>query len=495
MSSSKHTINDFEVGDYVVFERSFSAADFAAFAKISGDHNPLHHDPEFAAHSRFERPIVPLHLVLAPLSMIAGMVFPGEPSLYLSHEARALIPVSYGEPIRYSARIEAVNESLRVLSVRVLGVLGSQVVLDAAMRVQAQVAEWGSAPALPVRKGAQPALALVTGSSGEIGSAIAYALGRQGWRLLLQVRGDDERRRRLKDLLKRNEFEAEFFVADLAAAKGQAALAKAVADREDIALIVHAASPAPDGPLEELVAVNFSALKELTDAAIPRMLMRQNAAVVLIGSSATEFAQPGWEAYSGAKSMAANLVDKLERSYATYGVRGFTVMPGFVATRFSEAFRGQAPALLPQEVAEAVLSTIADMRRPNNVVMLEPGNQRRGRLGFHTPAVPASPGRGVPLTCSRAEIEEADDNVSQHAAESPVTDVVSRVLGLPGGIDLREAALGITPGWDSLKHIELLLELEAALGIRFGSEEMDAAHHFSALRALCEKKLAEKVRP
>jgi short-subunit dehydrogenase/acyl dehydratase/acyl carrier protein len=495
MNSSMHTINDFEVGDYVVFERSFSGADFGAFSKLSGDQNPLHHNPEFAAGSRFERPIVPLHLMLAPLSMIAGMVFPGEPSLYLSHEARALIPVSYGETIRYSARIEGINTSLRVFSVRVLGVLGAQVVLDAAIRVQAQAAEWSSAPALPVRKGAKPALALVTGATGEIGGAIAHALGRQGWSLLLQDRGDEGRRRHLRDLLTRNELEAEFFAADLAAASGQAELANVVTSREDIALIVHAASPAPDRPLEDLVAVNFSALKKLLDAAMPGMLVRQSAAVVLIGSSATEFTLAGWEAYSGAKSMAASLINKVERSYAAYGVRGFTMMPGFVATSFSEAFRGQAPALLPQEVAEAVVRTIADMRHPDNVVMLEPGNQRRGRLGFHTPAVSAEPDADVPQTRSRAEVATGGDKASPHNAGSPVTKIVRRILGVSDAIDLQDAALGITPGWDSLKHIELLLELEAALGIRFGSEEMAAAHHFPALKALCDKKLAESARP
>ena len=50
----------------------------------------------------------------------------------------------------------------------------------------------------------------------------------------------------------------------------------------------------------------------------------------------------------------------------------------------------------------------------------------------------------------------------------------------------------MTPGWDSLKHIELLLALESALGIRFGSGEMEFLHRFTELDALCQKKLAER---
>ncbi len=491
MSTSKRVFGDFSVGDYVVFERSYDSADFAAFATLSGDNNPLHHDAGFAARSGFERPIVPLHLTLAPLSMVAGMVFPGEPSLYLGHEVRAVGPVFYDESIRYSARIESVNASHRVLSLRVLGLRGTEVVLDAAMRVQARVGEWDAVPALTIRKGAQPACALVTGATGEIGSAVAHALGRQGWRLLLQDRGPDERRRLLKESLERHRFDAEFAAAELSSASGRAALSKALSRRDDIALIVHSASPPVDATAESLVAVNFSALGAAVDAVLPAMLARQGGAVVLIGSSATEYSRRGWEAYAGAKSMAANLIDGLDRGYRGYGIRGFTMMPGLVATRFSEAFRGDAPALLPQEVAEAVVRTLLDSQRSENVVMLEPGREVHGRLGFHTgnstePAseTTAKGGEAAAESGSRAPLPEG---------ESRVAGVVRRALGLPADVSLKDAALGVTPGWDSLKHIELLLGIESALGIRFGSGEMEEVQRFCALEALCRKKLSETV--
>ena len=37
--------------------RSFSQSDFNEFASLSGDNNPIHTDAEFAAQSRFGRPV------------------------------------------------------------------------------------------------------------------------------------------------------------------------------------------------------------------------------------------------------------------------------------------------------------------------------------------------------------------------------------------------------------------------------------------------------
>ena len=485
-----YSMDSFDVGDYVVFERSYTPFDFIIFSKLSGDTNLLHHDVEYASRSVFGKPIVPLHITLSPLSMIAGTVFPGEPSLYLSHEVRAARPVFYDEVLRYSARVEAVNASHRVLSLRVLALRGTEVVLDATMRVQSQALIWSTPPALPIRKGAQPSLAVITGGTGEIGSAIALVLASQGWRLIIQDRGNDKRRSELQARLSRIQADTTFVSADLASEAGRNTLASAIASADDLGLIVHAASPRVTASADLLVAVNFSALKKMVDASLPKMLARQKAAIVLIGTSATEYALAGWEAYAGAKSMATNLVDGLDRRYAAYGVRGLTLMPGLVSTRFSSDYRGDAQTLLPQEVAEAVVQMV-DEHVEGNVVILEPGRYRRGRRGFlENVSVTAVASFGSSI--SPVHSISTSEGDAARATMSPVARVLSKALRLPDNTDLSNAGLGLTPGWDSLKHIELLLEIEAALGISFATAEIEKMHDFSRLDALCRKKIAER---
>ena len=474
------TFDQFRVGDYAVFDRTFSQDDFSAFSKLSGDTNPLHCDQAYAtAHAADGALVVPLHLTLAPLSRVAGMIFPGEPSLYLGHEVKAIKTIRYGEPLRYSARIVAINQSHRILSLRVLALRGAEVVLDAVMQVQARSKAWTSGPSDLIRH-PEKGLALVTGASGEIGSAIALTLARNGWRLLLQDRGADKRREKLAEALKQIGADARFVSCDLGKPDDLGPLSAALDQADDLDLVVHTASPGVMAAAEQLVAVNFSALKKIADAAIAKLLARQHGAIVLLGSTAVRASLPGWEAYSGAKAMAMNLVDGIERRFAPFGVRGYTLAPGYVATRFSDPYRSNSDAaLLPGEVADALIELVSADAQPGNTVFIEPGSVTRGKFGLRSGAV--TPEKAVGPAPSPAA-------ATAPAAPDPIAPLVRAVLRLPANHDLHGGGLDLTPGWDSLKHIELILAIEAKLGLHFKSSEIEASHRYDDLVALCAQK-------
>lgn len=62
---------------------SFTQDDVILFAKVSGDHNPLHLDAEFAATTPFKRPIIHGALASSIFSKVMGTEFPGFGSVYL----------------------------------------------------------------------------------------------------------------------------------------------------------------------------------------------------------------------------------------------------------------------------------------------------------------------------------------------------------------------------------------------------------------------------
>src|SRR5262249_31789642 len=154
------------VGDCVVFTRRFGEREAAAFAELSGDQSPLH---------RYDSdPQVAMNLAAAPLSRIAGIVFPGDPGLCLTQARCCLWPVPFDHDIANSTRVTAISHAQKVLTLRVLAVNGARVLFQATMRVHARFDPWQTPPAEPIRRG--PGTALVAGAAGEIGAAVAARL-------------------------------------------------------------------------------------------------------------------------------------------------------------------------------------------------------------------------------------------------------------------------------------------------------------------------------
>ncbi len=147
--------------------------------------------PLYAAATPFGRPIVPLHLTLAPMSMIAGMVFLENPRYYLGHEVRAARPVYFGDRLRYSARIATVNAQPPRADHPGAGAAADRAWCSmrrcACSRARARL---GAACAAGAEGRPACRWPSSTGASGGIGGRIALALARRGWSLLLQDRGD-----------------------------------------------------------------------------------------------------------------------------------------------------------------------------------------------------------------------------------------------------------------------------------------------------------------
>ncbi|MEK9970569.1 MAG: SDR family NAD(P)-dependent oxidoreductase, partial [Ferrovibrio sp.] len=291
MSIQRHSFDDIHVGDHICFDRTFTEQDFAAFSLLSGDRNLLHHDSRYAAERGFRGPIVPLHLALAPLSAIAGMNLPGEPSLYLSHHAHAILPIFYNETITYSARVRSISAPKQTLDLTVIGIRGDEVVLEAEMAVQVRDSTWETAATHPIRRADRARRAVITGASGAIAVSVARLLLQRGWNLILQTRPAHSDS--LRDTFG-NSAHVRVVSADLSSDSDRHRLMEIVG-ASGVDCIVHTASPPVDAALGTHVAVTHKTLAELSMTALPNMLRQQDGAIVFIGSAAVEAAPRGWD--------------------------------------------------------------------------------------------------------------------------------------------------------------------------------------------------------
>ena len=100
----------------VVREHTFSQADFDRFAQLSGDDNPIHVDADFAAATRFGRPVAHGMLLASVLRSLIGELRPGArvQSLQLKFEA----PTFANEPLRFVAVAASVRDIQAELALR-----------------------------------------------------------------------------------------------------------------------------------------------------------------------------------------------------------------------------------------------------------------------------------------------------------------------------------------------------------------------------------------
>ncbi len=71
--------------------------------------------------------------------------------------------------------------------------------------------------------------------------------------------------------------------------------------------------------------------------------------------------------------------------------------------------------------------------------------------------------------------------------------VILRTLGLDDFPLTDDTTAPEVPGWDSLNHIQILGEVEAAFGVRFRAHEAGNLPNVGALQRLVDRKLAEKA--
>ena len=105
MKISNVTFDEIAVGDTATYTRLITNQEVEAFAAISGDHNPLHLDPEYAATTAFGECIAHGMLTGALISAAIAMQLPGPGSVYLSQNIQFRAPVFLGDTLTVTLEV------------------------------------------------------------------------------------------------------------------------------------------------------------------------------------------------------------------------------------------------------------------------------------------------------------------------------------------------------------------------------------------------------
>ena len=199
--------------------------------------------------------------------------------------------------------------------------------------------------------------ALVTGSGRGIGRAIAIALAKDGYELIVHCAGNVVKAEETKVLIEAQGGRASVRVADLCDMDSVKGLAKEMGEIDVLVLnaSLQIRSPWIEIPVEECyqqLNCNFVASMMLIQAAVPHMKEQKWGRIVTIGSVQEAKPHPDMLVYSASKAAQTNMVQSLSLQVAADGITVNNVAPGVIYTDRN------VEALSDAEYARQVTATI-----------------------------------------------------------------------------------------------------------------------------------------
>ncbi|WP_067821519.1 SDR family oxidoreductase [Actinomadura kijaniata] len=195
-------------------------------------------------------------------------------------------------------------------------------------------------------------VALVTGGGRGIGAATAVELGRRGFHVIVNYRGDAAAARETARAVEAAGGTARPFQADVRDAAGVADMAAACGPVD--ALVCNANITPPFAPFEDIpwdafmdkVGGELAAAFHVTRALLPGMRERRGGAIVYVSSLSAELTRPGAIAHATAKAALDTFARYVAAEAGPHGVAVNVVSPGAVRTDVPAAARTQTEAEL-----------------------------------------------------------------------------------------------------------------------------------------------------
>lgn len=111
--------SDMRIGMRESFSVSITEEMLSVFQELSGDDNPLHKDPDYAAENGFQGKVVYGMLTAAFLSRLAGVYLPGKYCLLKQMEVKWIRPVYAGDVLCVEGEVAALNDTVEQAELKV----------------------------------------------------------------------------------------------------------------------------------------------------------------------------------------------------------------------------------------------------------------------------------------------------------------------------------------------------------------------------------------
>jgi acyl dehydratase len=99
-----------QIGDVAERSKTITDEDVRVFADLTGDHNPVHLDDQYASATRFKRRVVHGMLTASLISSVLANRLPGEGTVYLSQSLKFVAPVYLDDTVTARVTVTEIRE-------------------------------------------------------------------------------------------------------------------------------------------------------------------------------------------------------------------------------------------------------------------------------------------------------------------------------------------------------------------------------------------------
>jgi 3-hydroxybutyryl-CoA dehydratase len=106
-----------KIGDTFTVQKEVTDKLIRRFADVSGDHNPIHLDEEFAQTTRFGKRIAHGMLGASFISAVLGYKLSEQKVVYLSQTLKFIAPVFIGDVVTAKAVVKEIREDKPIITI------------------------------------------------------------------------------------------------------------------------------------------------------------------------------------------------------------------------------------------------------------------------------------------------------------------------------------------------------------------------------------------
>jgi acyl dehydratase len=123
--ADSRSLKGMEIGQRAQTHRTFTAADLAEYADLTGDTNPLFTDPGYTRDLGLEGPVVPGGLLGGLFSYLLGTDLPGRGTNYLKQRLHFLTPAYVSHKLTASVEIVRIRPEKQLVNLSTVCLAGS----------------------------------------------------------------------------------------------------------------------------------------------------------------------------------------------------------------------------------------------------------------------------------------------------------------------------------------------------------------------------------